>query len=150
MLSTSSTEAVEAFFEAHRSHDIERMVDLCDAMAGFRYVPLEVWGKQRVVRGDGRVNPVGKILWTGMIESFPDLTNELIKILPSSDGHVAAEVMMSGTQAKDWGAIGCQGRSFQLPHLFVFHVNDRMKIDNITSYWDGASLSAQLGHVEID
>ncbi len=148
--SANATKVVESFFDAYRTHDVERMVDLCDDMAGFRYVPFEVWGKQRVIRGDGKVNTIGKILWTGMIESFPDLTNEVTKIISGNDGNVAAEVAISGTQAKAWGSIGSQGRSFRLPHLFVFHVNDHEKIDNITSYWDSAILCAQLGCIEID
>ena len=51
------------------------MTDLCSDNADFSYVPFEVWGKQRVLRGDGKVKTVGKTIWTGLIASFPDLTN---------------------------------------------------------------------------
>jgi ketosteroid isomerase-like protein len=141
---------VKSFFEAYREHDIERMVDLCDDMAGFRSVPFELWRKQRVIRGDGKVCTIGKILWTGLIESFPDLSNEVTKIISGNDGYVAAEIVLSGTQAKHWGSIKSRGRSFHSPHLFVFHINDDEKIDNITSYSDNASVRVQLGSVEID
>ena len=40
---------VRAFFAAYQAHDVERMVDLCADNAGFRCVPFEVWGRQRVL-----------------------------------------------------------------------------------------------------
>ena len=146
----TTTEVVESFFDAYRVHDIERMVDLCDDMASFRSVPFEVWRKQRVIRCNGKVATVGKVLWTGLINSFPDLTNEITSLISGRDGRVAAEVMISGTQKKGWGSIGARGRRFRSPHLFLFHVNDRGKIDSITSYSDNAAVRAQLGCVEID
>ena len=141
---------VKSFFDAYREHDVERMADLCDDMAGYRSVPFELWRKQRVIRGDGKVSTIGKLLWTGLIEAFPDLTNEVTKIISGNDGRVAAEVLISGTQAKDWGSIKSRGRSFRSPHLFVFEVNDDDKIADITSYSDNASVRIQLGCVEID
>jgi ketosteroid isomerase-like protein len=144
------TNVVKSFFDAYREHDVERMADLCDDMAGYRSVPFELWRKQRVIRGDGKVSTIGKILWTGLIEAFPDLTNEVTKIISGSDGRVAAEVLISGTQAKDWGSIRSRGRSFRSPHLFVFQVNDDEKIADITSYSDNASVRIQLGSVQID
>jgi len=148
--SADPTNVVKSFFDAYREHDVERMADLCDDMAGYRSVPFELWRKQRVIRGDGKVSTIGKILWTCLIEAFPDLTNEVTKIISGNDGRVAAEVLISGTQAKDWGSIRSRGRSFRSPHLFVFHVNDDEKIADITSYSDNASVRIQLGCVEID
>src|SRR5499427_3198115 len=131
--SIDPTNVVNSFFDAYREHDVERMVDLCDDMAAYRSVPLELWRKQRVIRGDGKVRTIGKILWTGLIESFPDLSNEVTKITAGNDGYVAAEVVLSGTHAKDWGSIRSRGRSFRSPHLFLFHINEHEKIDKITS-----------------
>jgi len=148
--STDLTNLVKSFFDAYREHDVERMADLCDDTARFRSVPFELWRKQRVIRGDGKVRTIGKILWTGLIESFPDLSNEVTKITAGNDGYVAAEVVLSGTHAKDWGSIRSRGRSFRSPHLFLFHINEHEKIDKITSYSDNASVRVQLGAVEID
>jgi len=148
--STDLTNLVKSFFDAYREHDVERMADLCDDTARFRSVPFELWRKQRVIRGYGKVSTVGKILWTGLIEAFPNLTNEVTKIISGDDGRAAAEVVISGTQAKDWGSIRSRGRSFRSPHLFVFRVNDDEKIADITSYSDNASVRIQLGCVEID
>ena len=148
--SIDPTNVVNSFFDAYREHDVERMVGLCDDMAGYRSVPFELWRKQRVIRGDGKVTTIGKVLWTGLIEAFPDLTNEVTKIISGNDGRVAAEVVICGTQAKDWGSIRSRGQSFRSPHLFVLQINDDQKIADITSYSDNASVRIQLGCVEID
>ena len=150
MSSVNATEVVSSFFDAYRSHDVERMADLCDEMARFRSLPFEVWRRQRVIRGDGKARTIGKILWTGLIESFPDLTNTVTKLISDNDGNVAAEVVISGTQAKHWSSVRSQGRSFQSPHLFVFHVNADGKIDNIRSYSDNADVRVQLGCLDVD
>jgi steroid delta-isomerase-like uncharacterized protein len=147
--SADPTNVVKSFFDAYRAHDVERMARLCDDVAGYRSVPFELWRKQRVIRGHGKVGTIGKLLWTGLIQAFPDLTNEVTKLVSSDDGRVVAEVVISGTQAKDLGSIRSRGRSFRSPHLFVFQFNDD-KIANITSYSDNASVRVQLGCVEID
>src|SRR5713226_3140610 len=92
---------VRAFFAAYRAHDVERMVDLCAEGAGFRYVPFEVWSRQRVLHGEGKVS------WTTLIDAFPDLTNAVTSLRADGDGNVAAEAGIGGTQAKDFGIIAC-------------------------------------------
>jgi ketosteroid isomerase-like protein len=141
---------VTAFFDAYRDRDLTGMTDLCARTAEFRYLPVEIWGKQRVIRGDGKVYGVGKAIWAGLITAFPDLSNEVLSISASPDGSVLAEVVLSGTQSSAWGAFSNRGQSFSLPHLFVLHVNDAGLIDSITAYWDNASFSRQLGHLEVD
>ena len=150
MATSTASDTVTRFFDAYRAQDIEGMVDLCDDMAGFHYTPVEIWGRQRVIRGEGKVRTIGKVFWTGLIDSFPDLTNQVNSLTQDDDGHVAAEVVISGTQAKDWGPIGNQGKHFDLPHLFVLHVNSESRIDDITAYWDGAHINRELGRVEVD
>jgi ketosteroid isomerase-like protein len=150
MSSVPAAQVVEAFFDAYRGHDVERMVELCDERARYRSVPFEICRKQRVVRGNGHVCTIGKLLWTGLINAFPDLTNEVTRIISGNDGQVAAEVMISGTQAQDWVPVRTRGRRFRSPHLFVFHVNDLGKIDSITSYSDNAPVRQQLGAAELD
>jgi predicted ester cyclase len=113
-------------------------------------VPFEVWGRQRVVRGDGKVCTIGKTIWTTLIDCFPNLTNEVTWMTADDDGNVAAEVVISGTQAKTFGAIGNQGLHYDLPHVFLFHVNEDDRIDDITCYWDGADWNRQLGRIEVD
>ncbi len=150
MTGAAATRLVLRFFDAYRARDVEGMVNACSERAGFRYVPFEIWGKQRVVRGDGKVRSVGKVLWTGLIESFPDLSNEVTSIYADDGGNVAAEVTIRGTQAKVWGTIESRGRALALPHLFRFRVGDDGLIDEVSAYWDGAEMNRQLGRVEID
>jgi ketosteroid isomerase-like protein len=149
-MSDASIRAVQTFFDAYRAHDVEAMVGACSETAEFHYVPYEIWGKQRVLRGDGKVRGIGKVLWTGLIESFPDLTNEVTSIHADGEGGVAAEVTIRGTQAKVWGPIDSQGKAFAVRHLFLFRVGDTGLIDEVSAYWDCADLNRQLGRIEID
>ncbi len=141
---------VTEFFDRYRAHDVEGMTDLCAMNADFCYVPVEVWGKQRVVRGDGKVRTVGKPLWTGLIASFPNLSNTVHSITSNDDGDVVAQVDIEGTQQLPWGLSAAAGRHYREPHLFVFHVGPDLLIDSITAYWNDASISQQLGHTEVD
>jgi steroid delta-isomerase-like uncharacterized protein len=141
---------VRAFFDAYRARDVERMVDLCADNAGFRYVPFEVWGRQRVLHGEGKVCTVGKPIWTALIDAFPDLTNTVTSLRADTGGNVAAEAVIGGTQAKPFGIIACDGGHYELPHLFLFRVTDDGLIDDIVAYWDNVDWKKQLGCLEVD
>jgi steroid delta-isomerase-like uncharacterized protein len=147
---TSEVEVVTAFFDAYRAHDVERMVELCTDNADFHYVPFEVWGKQRVIRGDGKVRSIGKVIWRTLIDSFPDLTNEVPYITSDDEGNIAVEVVISGTQAKRFSSIGNQGLHYDLPHVFLFRVGKEGLIEEITAYWDTADWQRQLGWLEVN
>lgn len=142
--------AVEDFFDAYRDQDVTRMVELCSANADFRYVPFEVWLRQRVVRADEKVRTVGKPMWSALIDAFPDLTNHISSITADDDGNVAVEVTIGGTQGKDFGAIRNLGERYDLPHVFLFHVDDAGQIDRVVAYWDTADWYQQLGKLEVD
>jgi ketosteroid isomerase-like protein len=141
---------VTEFFDRYRAHDVDGMIDLCAVNADFSYVPLEIWGKQRVLRGDGKVATIGKPIWSGLIASFPDLTNVVHSIVANDDGDVVAEVSIGGTQQLAWAQIAPAGRSYSDPHLFVFRVGRDLLIEAVTAYWDNGSMTCQLGHVEVD
>jgi ketosteroid isomerase-like protein len=146
----TAQQAVESFFDAYRRQDVDGMVERCSENADFHYVPFEVWGKQRVIRGDGKVGTIGKTLWTGLIRAFPDLTNTVTSLSSNADGDVVAEVTIGGTQSMAWANIANRGRSFAEPHLFVLAVDDEGLITSITGYWNAAGISSQLGHFEVD
>ncbi|MEY2443699.1 MAG: hypothetical protein QOE00_279 [Ilumatobacteraceae bacterium] len=143
-------EVVTTFFDRYRIHDVHGMVDLCTDDADFRYVPYEVWLRTRVVRADEKVATVGKPLWTHLIGAFPDLTNNVESMTADDDGNVAVQVDIGGTQAKSFGAIACHELRYDLPHLFLFHVDRDGLIDRIVAYWDTADWYRQLGKVEAD
>src|ERR1039458_4489632 len=96
---------VTEFFDRYRAHDVNGMADLCSINADFAYVPVEMWGKQRVLRGDGKVATIGKPLWTGLILVCPDLTNSGRSVIANDGGDVVAEVDIGGTQQLAWGMI---------------------------------------------
>ena len=79
-------QVVTEFFDRYRAHDVNGMTDLCSINADFSYVPVEMWGKQRVLRGDGKVGTIGKPLWTGLITAFPDLTNTVHTVAANDGG----------------------------------------------------------------
>ncbi|MGH8932140.1 MAG: nuclear transport factor 2 family protein [Egibacteraceae bacterium] len=143
-------EAAHAFFDAYRRQDVEEMVDCCAENADFSYVPVEMWRKQIVLRGDGKVSTVGKPFWTGLINAFPNLWNTVSSVTADRKGNVAVEVVIGGTQAAPWGVIAPRGQAYAEPHMFVLHVDDAGLIDSITGYWDNASIYRQLGHLEVD
>ena len=146
----TATATVNAFFDAYRGRDVERMVDVCADNAGFRYVPFEVWTRQRVLHGEGKVCTVGKPIWTALIDAFPDLTNTVTSVRADEEGNVAAEVVIGGTQAKHFGVIACAGGHFEVPHLFLFHVTGDGLIDDVVCYWDNAHWKKQLYWFEVD
>jgi SnoaL-like domain len=147
---SGASAAVLAFFDAYRVHDVERMVDLCTEGADFRYVPFEVRGRQRVLHGEGKVRTIGKVIWTALIDAFPDLTNAVTSLRADEHGNVAAEVGIGGTQARPFGIIACTGGHYELPHLFLFHVTGDGLIDDIVAYWDNVDWKRQLGCLEVD
>jgi ketosteroid isomerase-like protein len=146
----AAAQVVTEFFSRYRAHDVDGMTDLCAVNAGFSYVPFEMWGKQRVLRGDGKVNTVGKTMWAGLINSFPNLSNTVHTVTANDEGDVVAEVDIEGTQQLAWGLVTPAGKHFREPHLFVFHVDADLLIDGIRAYWDNGSISQQLGHIEVD
>ena len=146
----SAAGVVTEFFDRYRAHDVDGMTDLCSMNADFSYVPVELWGKQRVLRGDGKVRTIGKPLWGGLITAFPDLSNTVHAITGNDDGDVVAQADIEGTQQLAWGLITSVGRHYCEPHLFIFHVGEDLLIDAVTAYWNDAGISQQLGHIEVD
>ncbi|HEX4723633.1 MAG TPA: nuclear transport factor 2 family protein [Pseudonocardiaceae bacterium] len=141
---------VTEFFDLYRVHDVHGMADLCAINADFSYPPFEMWGKQRVLRADGKVGTVGKTIWAGLIHSFPDLTNVVHTVNANDDGDVVVQVDIGGTQQLPWGTVQPAGNAYAEPHLFLFRVGQDGLITSITGYWDNAGICRQLGHAEVD
>lgn len=148
--SREAADQVTAFFDAYRRHEVDAMIDLCADNADFFYVPFEIWGKQRVLRGDGKVKTVGKTIWVGLIASFPDLFTDVHSVEANDTGDVVVTCDIGGSQQLAWGAAEPRGQKFSEPHLFIFHVDGDGLIDRISAYWDGAGINRQLGHLEVD
>jgi hypothetical protein len=125
------------FFSAHQDHDYERMVSLCTPTADVRFTPLGEGGM-------GKVAELGKALWSGLIDAFPDIDNTIHSFV-ENDGDIACNVSIFGTQKKDFAGIPTQGLKFKNDHIFVFRFNETDKITSIIISWDHDSFSKQLG-----
>jgi ketosteroid isomerase-like protein len=141
---------VDEFLVRYREHDVDGMAELCSIGADLDYIPVEISRKQGALRAQGKVRGIGKVIWTGLIASFPDLSLTVHTITANDDGDVVAEVSLEGTQDRAWGLARSSGRHFSERHLFIFHVSEAELIDSITAYWNDASMSQQLGHEEVD
>jgi hypothetical protein len=117
--STSPIDVARSFFAAY-AHDVERMVAACGEDAELRYVPM---GSQ----GRGNARELGKSIWSGLIDAFPDLAVTIESIF-GDKRNVAAEVVIGGTQQKDFLQIRSQGRHYDLPHAFLLQTNERSLI----------------------
>src|ERR1700676_4593476 len=135
--STTPIDVPRSFFATYNAHDVERMVAACSEDAELPYVPM---GSQ----GRGKARGLGKSIWSGLIDLFPGLGLKGQSIF-GDEPNVAAEVVIGGTQQKDFLQIRSQGRHYDLPHAFLLQTNDRNLITRITCYWDNASFYLQLG-----
>lgn len=105
----SPVDVVTEFFDVYRRRDVVAMTELCTDNADFSYVPFEVWAKQRVIRGDGKVRTIGRVVWSGLINAFPDLGNQVFSIDGNDDGDVVVTCDITGTQQKAWGSSARRG-----------------------------------------
>jgi len=140
--SQTSIGAVEGFFDAFRRRSVDDMMGYCNPKG---FVQILALGRE----GEGEIQTAGRKLWGNMIVAFPDLSNSVDFIFSDLDGHVCAEVAISGTQSKDFDGIKNQGRCYGIPHAFIFEVGEDGRIQRISDYWDNATLYKQLGRKEL-
>ena len=132
----ASLDIARSFFTAYAQHDINRMLEAFSEDAELRYPPL---GPQ----GEGRARDLGKQIWTDLIDTFPDL-HVKVQSMFGDEGNVAAEVLIGGTQSKDFHDIHNQGRHYEVPIAFLLRI-DKGLIAEIAAYWDNMSFYSQLG-----
>jgi hypothetical protein len=125
------------FFSAYQDHDYERMVSLCTTDATVDFTPLGDGGK-------GLVAELGKGLWSGLMDCFPDIDNT-IDTFDITDSEISCKVVIFGTQAKDFAGITSKGLKFETDHIFIFKFNEEDQIVAIQITWNHESFSKQLG-----
>jgi steroid delta-isomerase-like uncharacterized protein len=143
--STARTRAVntaQSFFVAYNAHEVDKMLAVCNREAELRYLPM---GGQ----GHGPIYEVGKRIWSSLVDAFPDLTVRVQSAF-GDERNAAAEVMIGGTQRKQFLDIPSQGKHYELPHAFILAVDDNNLISVITAYWDNLSFYSQLGKIALD
>jgi ketosteroid isomerase-like protein len=131
------------FFDAYRARDVDAMGQLFTKDATFVYVPFGEAGR-------GNVLEKGIPVWRTLIETFPNLRNEVNAVWEDKTGRVAfVDVHIGGTQAKDGFGIANQGKDYWLRHLFVLETDEMGHITKITSFWDNATWFSQLGKTSL-
>lgn len=141
---TGAGEAAKKFFDAYRARDVDAMAQLFTQDATFAYVPFGD-------AGTGNVLEKGVPVWRTLIDTFPNLRNEVKAVWEDKSGRAAfVDVYIGGKQAKDGFGIPNKGQDYWLRHLFVLDTNEAGQITKITSYWDNATWYTQLGKTSLD
>lgn len=126
------------FMFSYQQRRVDKMLACCDENGTVYFEPMGEGGK-------GTIGELGKAIWSGLIESFPDIDNTLDAAVAEDDNVVRCQVVIRGTQAKDFAGIASKGQHFDSDHIFIFHLNPDNKIDSIHINWDHADFQRQLG-----
>jgi predicted ester cyclase len=124
------------FFSAYQDMDIERMIALAAPDATVYFQPLGEEGK-------GLFREFGKTVWILLMDCFPDLNNTVDTLAVEGDA-ITCNVVIYGTQAKEFLGIPSQGLRFESDHIFIFQFDDKDQITELTIHWDHARFVSQL------
>ncbi len=118
------------FFSAYQDMDLDRMLSLCSPGGAIFFEPL----------GDsfqGKIYEIGKGVWSSLMDSFPNLDNTVKnQTFDEVTNTVTCNVVIFGTQEKEFAGIPSKGNDFDSDHIFIFRFNNQSKIDNIDITWD--------------
>lgn len=118
------------FFSAYQDMDLERMLALCDPEGEVSFVPL---GEPYM----GKIYEVGKGVWSALMDAFPNLDNTVkSQQLDETSNAVTCQVVIFGTQEKEFAGMPSKGNDFDSEHIFIFRFNSDGKITNININWD--------------
>jgi len=126
------------FMFACQQKNLEKMLSFCDLNGTVEFIPLGNAGK-------GKIGELGRAIWGGLIECFPDIDNTLDAAVAEDENTVRCQVMIRGTQAKDFADIKSKWKHFDSDHIFIFHLNGNNKIDYINIQWNHEDFKRQLG-----
>ncbi|MDQ6812319.1 MAG: ester cyclase [Bacteroidota bacterium] len=124
------------FMFAYQKKDVALMLSFCDPFG-------EVYFKPLGENGRGKIGELGKNLWTLLIECFPDIDNTVDAIV-SEGNRIRCQVLISGTQVKDFAGIENKGKHFDSDHIFIFHLDKQNKIDRVQIEWNHEDFVRQL------
>ena len=125
------------FMFAYQQRNVDKMLSFCNPEGEIHFLPL---GENR----KGKIGDLGKALWTSLIDCFPDIDNTLDAAVAEEENTVRCQVVIRGTQEKDFAGIPNKGKHFDSDHIFIFHLNQQNKIDSIRVSWDHADFQKQL------
>jgi len=137
-MATKNTETFAQWIEAHRAHDLDRLVTyltddvIIQSAAGADMPPAT--GKEQA-----------RHHWQTIYTTFPDFRMDAVAL--TSDGDTLfAEISHGGTMKGPMGPKQPTGRRYQTQGAFRFDFSNG-KIRSILSYWDTAAMARQLGLV---
>jgi len=70
----------------------------------------------------GKIGTTGRTVWSGLFDALPDLTNREQSIFADTEGNVFAEVVLSGTLAKEFAGMMSPNRYYVIPHTFILKI----------------------------
>lgn len=126
------------FMFAYQQKNIEKMLSFCDPDGIIEFLPLGA-------AGIGTIGTLGKGIWTALTDSFPDIDNTLDAAVAENANSVRCQVVIRGTQAKDFADIENKGKHFDSDHIFVFRFDSDNRIEHISVSWDHNDFKTQLG-----
>lgn len=126
------------FFSAYQDMDLDRMLGLCDPEGKIEFVPLGETFR-------GKIHEVGKGLWSAIMDSFPNLDNTVKHQTFDADTNtVTCQVVIFGTQEKEFAGIASKKKEFDTEHIFIFRFNKDGMITDIKINWDHEGFVGQL------
>jgi len=128
------------FMFAYQQRSVEKMLSFCDPEGTVFFEPLGEGGH-------GKIYELGKAIWSGLIDSFPNIDNTLDAAVATEEDTVQCQVVIRGKQSKDFADIPSKGLSFDSDHIFIFRLNPDNKIVHIHINWNHADFKKQLGAV---
>jgi predicted ester cyclase len=126
------------FMFSYQQRNVEKMLSFCDPEGTVEFAPLGAAGK-------GKLLELGKNIWSALIDSFPDIDNTLDAAVAEDETTVRCQVVIRGTQKRDFANIVSKGKRFDSDHIFIFRLNDHNLIEHIRIEWDHADFQKQLG-----
>ena len=124
------------FMFAYQKKDVSLMMSFCDPDGEVFFTSLGESGR-------GKIHGLGRNIWSLLLDCFPDMDNTVDAIV-SEGSAVRCQVLITGTQEKDFPGIENKGKHFESDHIFIFHLNEENKIKYIEIHWDHNDLVQQL------
>jgi len=125
------------FMFAYQQRNVDKMLSFCNPDGEVHFVPLGSDGR-------GTIGQLGKTIWTAIIESFPDIDNTLDAAVAEDNNTIRCQVVIRGTQSKDFAGIINQGKHFESDHIFIFQLDDNNMINSIQIEWPHEDFVRQL------
>ena len=132
--------ACVSFMFAYQQRNVEKMLSFCNPEGKVFFKPLGDAGK-------GKIGELGRDIWTSLIDCFPDIDNTVDAAIAEDGDAVRTQVVIRGTQDKDFAGITSKRKKFDSDHIFIFRLNNAGKIDRIEISWDHEDFQRQLGAI---